>query len=190
MSWINPITDLDIMMQHGNMTYYDLEAVGLPAKNQEDLKTVVETITTSITNKVDASEEFTPVEREFLRALMANVADNGLGEFLRALMANAADNGLEDGNEYKQLPQPKSLPQLCKEYETVALDLSKPQQNVQTYSPIEMIEQILGMDAPARTRLVLLGRILECNSELARAYAKQFDQLRTEEAVQATTTNQ
>lgn len=85
MSWINPITDLDIMMQHGNMTYYDLEAVGLPAKNQEDLKTVVETITTSITNKVDASDAFTPVEREFLRALMANVVDNGL----------------EDGNEYK-----------------------------------------------------------------------------------------
>ena len=96
MSWINPITDLDIMMQHGNMTYYDLEAVGLPAKNQEDLKTVVETITTSITNKVDTSEEFTPVEREFLRALMANVADNGL----------------DNGNEYKQLLQPKSLPRL------------------------------------------------------------------------------
>ena len=171
MSWINPITDLDIMMQHGNMTYYDLEAVGLPAKNQEDLKTVVETITTSITNKVDASEEFTPVEREFLRALMANVADNGL----------------DNGNEYKQLPQPKSLPRLCKEYETVALDLSKPQQNVQTYSPVEMIEQILAMDAPARTRLVLLGRILECNSELARVYAKQFDQLQTEYAVQQTT---
>ena len=53
-----------------------------------------------------------------------------------------------------------------------------------------MIEQILAMDAPARTRLVLLGRILECNSELARAYAKQFDQLQTEYAVQATTTNQ
>ena len=174
MSWINPIADLDIMMQHGNMTYYDLEAVGLPAKNQEDLKVAVETITQSITDKVDASDAFTPVEREFLRALMANVADNGL----------------EDGNEYKQLPQPKSLPQLCKEYETVALDLSKPQENVQTYSPVEMIEQILAMDAPARTRLVLLGRILECNSELARAYAKQFDQLRTEEAVQATTTNQ
>lgn len=171
MSWINPITDLDIMMQHGNMTYYDLESYGLPAKNQEDLKTAVETITQSITNKVDASDAFTPVEREFLRALMANVADNGL----------------EDGNEYKQLPQPKSLPQLCKGYETVALDLSKPQQNVQTYSPIEMIEQILGMDAPARTRLVLLGRILECNSELARAYAKQFDQLQTEYAVQQTT---
>ena len=170
MSWINPITDLDIMMQHGNMTYYDLEAVGLPAKNQEDLKTVVETITTSITNKVDASDAFTPVEREFLRALMANVADNGL----------------DNGNEYKQLPQPKSLPQLCKEYETVALDLSKPQQNVQTFSPVAMIEQILAMDAPARTRLVLVGRILECNSELARAYAKQFDQLRTEEAVEAT----
>ena len=171
MSWINPITDLDIMMQHGNMTYYDLESYGLPAKNQEDLKTAVETITQSITNKVDASDAFTPVEREFLRALMADVADNGL----------------EDGNEYKQLPQPKSLPQLCKGYETVALDLSKPQQNVQTYSPIEMIEQILGMDAPARTRLVLLGRILECNSELARAYAKQFDQLQTEYAVQQTT---
>ena len=171
MSWINPITDLDIMMQHGNMTYYDLEAVGLPAKNQEDLKTVVETITTSITNKVDASDAFTPVEREFLRALMANVVDNGL----------------EDGNEYKQLPQPKSLPQLCKGYETVALDLSKPQQNIQTYSPIEMIEQILGTGAPARTRLVLLGRILECNPELARAYAKQFDQLQTEYAVQQTT---
>ena len=172
MSWINPITDLDIMMQHGNMTYYDLEAVGLPAKNQEDLKTAVETITQSITDKVDASDAFTPVEREFLRALMANVADNGL----------------EDGNEYKQLPQPKLLPQLCKGYETVALDLSKPQQNVQTYSPVEMIEQILAMDAPARTRLVLLGRILECNGELARAYAKQFDQLQTEYAVQATTT--
>lgn len=171
MSWINPITDLDIMMQHGNMTYYDLESYGLPAKNQEDLKTAVETITQSITNKVDASDAFTPVEREFLRALMAIVADNGL----------------EDGNEYKQLPQPKSLPQLCKGYETVALDLSKPQQNVQTYSPIEMIEQILGMDAPARTRLVLLGRILECNSELARVYAKQFDQLQTEYAVQQTT---
>ena len=162
------------MMQHGNMTYYDLEAVGLPAKNQEDLKTVVETITTSITNKVDASGAFTPVEREFLRALMANVVDNGL----------------EDGNEYKQLPQPKSLPQLCKEYETIALDLSKPQENVQTYSPVEMIERILAMDAPARTRLVLLGRILECNGELARAYAKQFDQLQTEYAVQQTTTNQ
>ena len=175
MSWINPITDLDIMMQHGNMTYYDLESYGLPAKNQEDLKTAVETITQSITNKVDASDAFTPVEREFLRALMAIVADNGLEE---------------DGNEYKQLPQPKSLPQLCKGYETVALDLSKPQQNVQTYSPVEMIEQILGMDAPARTRLVLLGRILECDSELARAYAKQFDQLQTEYAVQATTTNQ
>ena len=171
MSWINPITDLDIMMQHGNMTYYDLEAVGLPAKNQEDLKTVVETITTSITNKVDAREEFTPVEREFLRALMANVADNGL----------------DNGNEYKQLPQPKSLPQRYKEYETIALDLSKPQQNVQTYSPVEMIEQILAMDVPARTRLVLLGRILECNPELARAYAKQFDQLQTEYAVQQTT---
>lgn len=171
MSWINPIADLDIMMQHGNMTYYDLEAVGLPAKNQEDLKDAVETITQSITDKVDASDAFTPVEREFLRALMANVADNGL----------------EDGNEYKQLPQPKSLPQLCKEYETVALDLSKPQENVQTYSPVEMIEQILAMDAPARTRLVLLGRILECNSELARAYAKQFDQLQTEYAVQQTT---
>lgn len=93
----------------------------------------------------------------------------------------------EGGNEYKQLPQPKSLPQLCKEYETIALDLSKPQQNVQTYSPVEMIEQILGMDTPARTRLVLLGRILECNPELARAYAKQFDQLQTEYAVQQTT---
>ena len=175
MSWINPITDLDIMMQHGNMTYYDLESYGLPAKNQEDLKTAVETITQSITNKDDASDAFTPVEREFLRALMAIVADNGLEE---------------DGNEYKQLPQPKSLPQLCKGYETVALDLSKPQQNVQTYSPVEMIEQILGMDAPARTRLVLLGRILECDSELARAYAKQFDQLQTEYAVKAKTTNQ
>ena len=174
MSWINPITDLDIMMQHGNMTYYDLESYGLPAKNQEDLKTAVETITQSITNKVDASDAFTPVEREFVRALMANVADNGL----------------DNGNEYKQLPQPESLSQLCTKYEVVALDLSKPQQNVQTYSPVEMIEQILAMDAPARTRLVLLGRILECNSELARAYAKQFDQLQTECAVQATTTNQ
>ena len=170
MSWINPITDLDIMMQHGNMTYYDLEAVGLPAKNQEDLKTVVETITTSITNKVDASEEFTPVEREFLRASMANVADNGL----------------DNGNEYKQLLQPKSLPRLCKEYETVALDLSKPQENVQTFSPVEMIEQVMVMGLPARTRLALLGQIIESDSELASAYAKQVDQLRTEEAVQST----
>ena len=174
MSWINPITDLDIMMQHGNMTYIDLEVYGLPATNQEDLKTAVETLTTSITNKVDASDAFTSVEREFVRSLMANVADNGL----------------DNGNEYKHLPQPgsKLLPQ--PKYEVVELDLSKPQENVQTFSPVEMIEQILTMDAPARTRLVLVGRILECNSELASAYAKQFDQLRTEEAVQATTHNQ
>lgn len=171
MSWINPITDLDIAMQGKNVTYIDLEVFGLPTNTQEGLVSAVESLTTSITNKVDASEEFTPVEREFLRALMANVADNGL----------------DNGNEYKQLPQPKSLPQLCKEYETVALDLSKPQENVQTFSPAEMIEQILAMDAPARTRLVLLGRILECNSNLARAYAKQFDQLQTEYAVQQTT---
>ena len=172
MSWINPITDLDIMMQHGNMTYYDLEAVGLPANNQEDIKTAVETITQSITNKVDASDAFTPVEREFLRALMANVADNGL----------------EDGNEYKQLPQPKSLPRLCKEYETVTLDLSKPQENVQTFSPVEMVEQVMVMGLPARARLALLGQIIESDSELASAYAKQVDQLQTEYAVQATTT--
>ena len=88
MSWINPITDLDIMMQHGNVTYYDLESYGLPAKNQEDLKSAVETLTKSVADKVDASDRFTPVEREFLRALMANVVDNGL----------------QDGNEYKQLP--------------------------------------------------------------------------------------
>ena len=102
-------------------------------------------------------------------------------------MANVADNGLDNGNEYKQLPQPKSLPQLCKEYETVALDLSKPQQNVQTYSPVEMIEQILATDAPARTRLVLLGHVIASDSKLASAYAKQFDQLQTEYAVQQTT---
>ena len=171
MSWINPITDLDIAMQGKNVTYIDLEVFGLPTNTQEGLVSAVESLTTSITNKVDASEEFTPVEREFLRALMANVADNGL----------------EDGNEYKQLPQPKSLPQLCKEYETVALDLSKPQQKVQTYSPVEMIEQILATDAPARTRLVLLGHVIASDSKLASAYAKQFDQLQTEYAVQQTT---
>lgn len=175
MSWINPITDLDIMMQHGNVTYYDLESYGLPAKNQEDLKSAVETLTKSIADKVDASNRFTPVEREFMRALMANVADNGL----------------EDGNEYKQLPQPtsehKSLPQLCKEYETVALDLSKPQENVQTYSPVEMLEQVMVMGLPARARLALLGQIIESDSELASAYAKQVDQLRVEEAMQSTT---
>lgn len=171
MSWINPITDLDIAMQGKNVTYIDLEVFGLPTNTQEGLVSAVESLTTSITDKVTASDVFTPVEREFLQALMANVADNGL----------------EDGNEYKQLPQPKSLPQLYKGYETVALDLSKPQENIQTFSPVEMIEQILTMDAPARTRLVLLGRILECNSELARTYAKQFDQLQTEYAVQQTT---
>lgn len=171
MSWINPITDLDIMMQHGNVTYYDLESYGLPAKNQEDLKSAVETLTKSIADKVDASDRFTPVEREFLRALMANVVDNGL----------------QDGNEYKQLPQPKSLPQLCTEYETVALDLSKPQENVQTYSPVEMLEQVMVMGLPARARLALLGRIIESDSELASAYAKQVDQLRVEEAMQSTT---
>lgn len=174
MSWINPITDLDITMQHGNVTYYDLESYGLPVKNQEDLKSAVETLTQSITDKVDASDRFTPVEREFLRALMANVVDNGL----------------EDGNEYKQLPQPASklLPQ--PKYEVVELDLSKPQQNVQTYSPVEMIEQILAMEAPARTRLVLLGHVIASDSKLASAYAKQFDQLRTEEAIQRTQTHQ
>jgi hypothetical protein len=171
MSWINPITDLGIAMQGKNVTYIDLEVFGLPTNTQEGLVSAVESLTTSITNKVDASEEFTPVEREFLRALMANVADNGL----------------DNGNEYKQLPQPKSLPQLCKEYETVALDLSKPQQNVQTYSPVEMIEQILAMDAPARTRLVMLGHVIASDSKLASAYAKQFDQLQTEYAVQQTT---
>ena len=175
MSWINPITDLDIMMQHGNVTYYDLESYGLPAKNQEDLKSAVETLTQSITDKVDASDRFTPVEREFLRALMANVADNGL----------------EDGNEYKQLPsskpEHKSLPQLCKEYETVALDLSKPQENVRTYSPVEVIEQILAVGLPARAKLVLLGKIIESDSELASVYAKQVDQLRVEGAMQSTT---
>lgn len=171
MSWINPITDLDIAMQGKNVTYIDLEVFGLPTNTQEGLVSAVESLTTSITNKVDASEEFTPVEREFLRALMANVADNGL----------------DNGNEYKQLPQPKSLPQLCKEYETVALDLSKPQQNVQTYSPVEMIEQILATDAPAHTRLVLLGHVIASDSKLASAYAKQFDQLQTEYAVQQTT---
>lgn len=171
MSWINPITDLDIAMQGKNVTYIDLEVFGLPTNTQEGLVSAVESLTTSITNKVDASEEFTPVEREFLRALMANVADNGL----------------DNGNEYKQLPQPKSLPQLCKEYETVALDLSKPQQNVQTYSPVEMIEQILATDAPARTRLVLLGHVIASDSKLASAYVKQFDQLQTEYAVQQTT---
>lgn len=171
MSWINPITDLDIAMQGKNVTYIDLEVFGLPTNTQEGLVSAVESLTTSITNKVDASEEFTPVEREFLRALMTNVADNGL----------------DNGNEYKQLPQPKSLPQLCKEYETVALDLSKPQQNVQTYSPVEMIEQILATDAPARTRLVLLGHVIASDSKLASAYAKQFDQLQTEYAVQQTT---
>lgn len=76
MSWINPITDLDIAMQHGNVTYFDLEAFGLPTSTQEGLVSAVESLTTSITNKVDASDAFTPVEREFLRALMANVADN------------------------------------------------------------------------------------------------------------------
>ena len=171
MSWINPITDLDIMMQHGNMTYYDLEVFGLPTNTQEGLVNAVESLTTSITDKVDASDAFTPVEREFLRALMANVADNGL----------------ENGNEYKQLPQPKSLPQLCKEYETVALDLSKPQENVQTFSPVEMIEQVMVMGLPARARLALLGQIIESDSELASAYAKQVDQLHAEDAVQSTT---
>ena len=114
MSWINPITDLDIAMQGKNVTYIDLEVFGLPTNTQEGLVSAVESLTTSITDKVAASDAFTPVEREFLRAVMANVADNGL----------------EDGNEYKQLPQPKSLPQRCKEYETTALDLSKPQENV------------------------------------------------------------
>lgn len=171
MSWINPMTDLDIAMQHKNVTYIDLAVFGLPTNTQEGLVSAVESLTTSITDKVDASEAFTPVEREFLRALMANVADNGL----------------EDGNEYKRLPQPKSLPQLCKEYETVALDLSKPQQNVQTYSPVEMIEQVMVMGLPARARLALLGQIIESDSELASAYAKQFDQLQTEYAVQQTT---
>lgn len=170
MSRINPITDLDIAMQHGNVTYFDLEAFGLPTSTQEGLVNAVESLTTSITNKVDASDAFTPVEREFLRALMANVADNGL----------------EDGNEYKQLPQPKLLPRLCKEYETVALDLSKPQENVQTFSPVEMIEQVMVMGLPARARLALLGQIIESDSELASAYAKQVDQLRTEEAAQST----
>lgn len=95
MSWINPITDLDIMMQSGKVTYIDLESYGLPTTNQEDLKTAVETITQSITDKVAASDRFTPVEREFVRALMANVADNGL----------------LDGNEYKQLPIRSSMEQ-------------------------------------------------------------------------------
>ena len=171
MSWINPITDLDIAMQGKNVTYIDLEVFGLPTNTQEGLVGAVESLTTSITDKVAASDMFTPVEREFLQALMANVADNGL----------------EDGNEYKQLPQPKSLPQLCKEYETVALDLSKPQENVQTFSPVEMIEQVMVMGLPARARLALLGQIIESDSELARAYAKQFDQLQTEYAVQQTT---
>ena len=174
MSWINPITDLDIAMQGKNVTYIDLEAFGLPTNTQEGLVGAVESLTTSITNKVDASDTSIPLEREFVRALMANIADNGL----------------EGGNEYEQLPQPKSLPQPYKDYEIVSLDLSKPQENVQTFSPAEMIEQILAMDAPAHTRLVLVGRILECNSELARAYAKQFDQLQTEEAVQAMAHNQ
>ena len=171
MSWINPITDLDIAMQGKNVTYIDLEVFGLPTNTQEGLVSAVESLTTSITDKVTASDVFTPVEREFLQALMANVADNGL----------------EDGNEYKQLPQPKSLPQLYKGYETVALDLSKPQENIQTFSPVEMIEQILTMDAPARTRLVLLGHVIASDSKLASAYAKQFDQLQTEYAVQQTT---
>lgn len=143
----------------------------MPTNTQEGLVSAVESLTTSITDKVTASDVFTPVEREFLQALMANVADNGL----------------EDGNEYKQLPQPKSLPQLYKGYETVALDLSKPQENIQTFSPVEMIEQILTMDAPARTRLVLLGHVIASDSKLASAYAKQFDQLQTEYAVQQTT---
>lgn len=171
MSWINPITDLDIAMQGKNATYIDLEVFGLPTNTQEGLVGAVESLTTSITNKVDVSDKFTSLEREFVRALMANVADNGL----------------EDGNEYKQLPQPKSLPQLCKEYETVALDLSKPQENVQTFSPVEMIEQVMVMGLPARARLALLGQIIESDSELASAYAKQVDQLHTEEAVQSTT---
>ena len=171
MSWINPITDLDIAMQGKNVTYVDLEVFGLPTNTQEGLVSAVASLTTSITNKIDANDTFTPLEREFIRALMNNVADNGL----------------DNGNEYKQLPQPKSLPQLCKEYETVALDLSKPQQNVQTYSPVEMIEQILATDAPARTRLVLLGHVIASDSKLASAYAKQFDQLQTEYAVQQTT---
>lgn len=170
MSWINPITDLDIAMQGKNVTYIDLEVFGLPTNTQEGLVGAVESLTTSITNKVDVSDKFTSLEREFVRALMANVADNGL----------------EDGNEYKQLPQPKSLPQLCKEYETVALDLSKPQENVQTFSPVEMIEQVMVMGLPARARLALLGQIIESDSELASVYAKQVDQLRTEEAVQST----
>ena len=170
MSWINPITDLDIAMQGKNVTYIDLEVFGLPTNTQEGLVGAVESLTTSITDEVAASDVFTPVEREFLQALMANVADNGL----------------EDGNEYKQLPQPKSLPQLCKEYETAAPDLSKPQENVQTFSPVEMIEQVMVMGLPARARLALLGQIIESDSELASAYAKQVDQLRTEEAVQST----
>ena len=170
MSWINPITDLDIAMQGKNVTYIDLEVFGLPTNTQEGLVGAVESLTTSITNKVDVSDKFTSLEREFVRALMANVADNGL----------------EDGNEYKQLPQPKSLPQLCKEYETVALDVSKPQENVQTFSPVEMIEQVMVMGLPARARLALLGQIIESDSELASVYAKQVDQLRTEEAVQST----
>lgn len=145
MSWINPITDLDIAMQGKNVTYIDLEVFGLPTNTQEGLVSAVESLTTSITDKVTASDVFTPVEREFLQALMATVADNGL----------------EDGNEYKQLPQPKS--------------------------PVEMIEQILTMDAPARTRLVLLGHVIASDSKLASAYAKQFDQLQTEYAVQQTT---
>lgn len=171
MSWINPITDLDIAIQHGNVTYIDLEAFGLPTNTQEGLVSAVETLTTSITNKVDASDAFTPVEREFVRSLMANVVDNGL----------------DDGNEYKQLPQPGSKLLPKPKYEAVELDLSKPQENVQAFSLVEMMEQILTMDAPARTRLVLVGRILECNSELANAYAKQFDQLQTEYAAQQTT---
>lgn len=174
MSWINPITDLDIAMQGKNITYIDLEVFGLPTNTQEGLVSAVESLTTSITNKVDASDTFTPLEREFVRSLMANVVDNGL----------------DNGREYKYLPQPGSnlLPQPQTNYKVVELDLSKLQPNVQTFSPVEMIEQILAMDAPARTRLVLVGRILGCNSELARAYAKQFDQLQTEYAVQATTT--
>ena len=42
------------------------------------------------------------------------------------------------------------------------------------------------MGLPARARLALLGQIIESDSELASAYAKQVDQLRTEEAVQST----
>ena len=135
MSTINPITDLEIMMQSGKVTYIDLEVYGLPATNQEDLKTAVETLTTSITDKVAASDRFTPVEREFVRALMANVADNGL----------------LDGAEYKQLPT----------HPIVTFDVSKIPETVTTYSPADYIHNLLRSDQPSGAIVQALGQIIE-----------------------------